>query len=257
MRPPLLFLYVCRSGRSITEPSSISRTALTKLPRHVSLGPARQFSQCSLRLLPSKSQTSAQPAKLQFPRNEAIKPFLVRFVDPATGRLSDPEPLSKFLLGIDRSLHDLVEVSPGIVKLLPSLNTRGRSSKAGTAGAGNKDQEKEKKKSALVNKTIELNYAIDAHDLQHRLQKLREFLEKGYRVEVVLARKRRTRLTTIEERQKVLESVRAVLGEVKGGIEWKKEDGVLEKGSKRLFFQGKLPATPSTSAVKDTEQLES
>ena len=61
-------------------------------------------------------------------------------------------------------------------------------------------------------KSIELNWAIDAHDLSHRLKQLTTFLDKGRRVEVILTAKRHKRKATVDEikhvMQRVLDTVR-------------------------------------------------
>ena len=60
-----------------------------------------------------------------------------------------------------------------------------------------RDAEKAKavaaRRSIVATKTIELNWAIDGNDLGHRLQRIKDFLGKGNRVEVMMAPKRKGR----------------------------------------------------------------
>ncbi|GAB1196467.1 hypothetical protein APSETT444_005738 [Aspergillus pseudonomiae] len=74
-----------------------------------------------------------------------------------------------------------------------------------------REQERAKAKAAHVNKNslkqIELNWAIDAHDLAHRLKQLTSFLDKGRKVEVILTKKRGKRSPTVEEVKHVMDSV--------------------------------------------------
>ncbi|KAJ5771203.1 uncharacterized protein N7511_003254 [Penicillium nucicola] len=79
-----------------------------------------------------------------------------------------------------------------------------------------RETEKAKAKAARAPKntlkSIELNWAIDAHDLSHRLKQLTNFLDKGRKVEVILTSKRHKRRATVDEikqvMQKVLDTVR-------------------------------------------------
>jgi translation initiation factor IF-3 len=87
-------------------------------------------------------------------------------------------------------------------------------------------------------KTIELNWAIDANDLGHRLAKMKEFLEKGSKVEVILAPKRRGRKATPEESRAVVDRIMAAVGEVDGAKEAKMMAGNLGAQC-TIFLEGK------------------
>lgn len=56
-------------------------------------------------------------------------------------------------------------------------------------------------------KQVELNWAIDAHDLSHRLKQLSKFLGKGRKVEIILTRKQGKRPPTAQEVKHVMDSV--------------------------------------------------
>lgn len=67
------------------------------------------------------------------------------------------------------------------------------------------ERQKEWRRKQKNLKELEINWAIDWHDLKHRLDRFLEFLEKGKRVEVTLARKRKSRPATPEEANALVE----------------------------------------------------
>lgn len=102
--------------------------------------------------------------------------------------------------------------------------------------------EKAKAKAArgsITEKTIELNWAIDGNDLNHRLTKMKGFLEKGFRVDVVLGAKRKGRKATEEEAEALIEKIKKAACEVEGTRESKPKEGKL-LGMLTLQFEGKL-----------------
>ncbi|KAF2860001.1 hypothetical protein K470DRAFT_277295 [Piedraia hortae CBS 480.64] len=104
-----------------------------------------------------------------------------------------------------------------------------------------RDKEKKKKKEGKERaKTIELNWAIDGNDLAHRLGKLKEFLEEGRRVEVLLAVKRKGgRRASTEECKRLLEKIRGTVGEVEGAGEMKPMEGKVG-GFVTMTLQGQV-----------------
>lgn len=86
-------------------------------------------------------------------------------------------------------------------------------------------------------KNLELNWAIGGGDLKHRMNKLREFLEEGRRVEVLLGPKKRGRKATPEEAQGVMKAVLGAADECKGAKEVKREGAV--GGVLTIVFEGK------------------
>lgn len=87
-------------------------------------------------------------------------------------------------------------------------------------------------------KTIELNWAIEQGDLSHRMDRLREFLGKGYKVEVLLAKKRKGRVATPEEGQALVSKIKEVITEG-GWKEQKAQEGELGK-QVTIFAEGKV-----------------
>lgn len=87
-------------------------------------------------------------------------------------------------------------------------------------------------------KTLELNWAIDVNnDLNHRLNKVKEFLAEGRRVEIVLAKKKRGRVATREECDNVLSRINAAIEEVKGAKQIKAMEGKVG-GVAMLLLEG-------------------
>lgn len=104
--------------------------------------------------------------------------------------------------------------------------------------------EREKRKAwnstqrAARGKEMELNWALDRHDLAHRLDKLQQFLRKGERVEISLTGKRRGRQATFEQRQVVLDTIRDRIRQTDGAREYKSVEGKIS-GPVRVFAEGK------------------
>ncbi|KAI1375274.1 hypothetical protein F4677DRAFT_446779 [Hypoxylon crocopeplum] len=86
-------------------------------------------------------------------------------------------------------------------------------------------------------KELELSWGIAGHDLEHKLRRLRTFLEKGMHVEVVLAKKRRGRAAPPEQAEAVLAQVHEAVASVEGAKESRKMDGSVG-GVLHLFFEG-------------------
>jgi len=101
---------------------------------------------------------------------------------------------------------------------------------------------KEAKKKVVTNKILEVNWAIADGDLGNKATQLENFLREGRRVEVLLARKKRARVATGEECQKVLKRIRDVIKAVPGAKEEKTEGKMGEKMS--LVFENRKMKEP-------------
>lgn len=98
----------------------------------------------------------------------------------------------------------------------------------------------------LAPKELEVNWAIDEHDLSHRLNVMRSFLEQGRRVELKLAPKRRGRRASIEEAENLLKKIRNVVSEVDGATEWQQ---IIGKPLEVMLMQFQGKATSNTRAA--------
>jgi translation initiation factor IF-3 len=129
------------------------------------------------------------------------------------------------------SLVVVVPGGPGVPPICKIMNKEAmRAAEKAKAKAG---------RGVVTTKTIELNWAIDGNDLTHRIAKLKGFLEKGYRVEVVLAPKKKGRKATEEDAERVMGRIKGAVGEVRGAKEFKPMEGKL-LGLTTLCFEGKV-----------------
>lgn len=136
------------------------------------------------------------------------------------GTLTEPVLLQDALDKLDKSQFFLVQVAAptpercAICKIVTKAEMREK-----------KSQTKKAIKAAILpTKRIELNWSIDAHDLQHRLGQLESFLEKGKRVELALMRKKGKRPATNSEADALIAKVREKIQEV-GAVEAKPMTG--------------------------------
>ncbi|KAF2659846.1 hypothetical protein K491DRAFT_688944 [Lophiostoma macrostomum CBS 122681] len=102
-------------------------------------------------------------------------------------------------------------------------------------------------------KNLELNWAIAGGDLSHRLEKLREFLREGRKVEVMIGPKRRGKKASDEECQSMMEAVRSAVEDVKGAREVKQPDGVMGDVM-TLTFEGKESEETQQKTIEEEEK---
>jgi len=122
-----------------------------------------------------------------------------------------------------------------------------------------KEQEKARKETArrLARiKELELNWAIASHDLGHKMKQMKGFLEKGYKVEVIFAKKRGSRMATRDEAEALVKAVRDVVAEVRGAKEWKAADGQPPKVMKLYLDAPPSAKAPSKSSAVNSESSE-
>ncbi|EAL90546.1 putative translation initiation factor IF3 [Aspergillus fumigatus Af293] len=149
----------------------------------------------------SRRLPSQQPRQTQI-RDEDIRSEYIQIVNE-NGDLEPAMKLRDVLRSFDRSENFLVQVSPALPGRPPICKIMNKMAM--------REHERAKAKAAHATKTavkqIELNWAIDSHDLAHRLKQLTNFLEKGRRVEIILTRKKGKRAPTVEEIKNVMDSV--------------------------------------------------
>ncbi|KAI0852355.1 hypothetical protein F5Y00DRAFT_193746 [Daldinia vernicosa] len=249
----------------------LSRNRITSLaPRITSpyLLPPRLFS--SSRLLPKPNAATLPSPSLPPPRqtrtlsttpilhridqsekrptNNKIPYDYVRVVGPPPDNaLSPARHIDSVLATINPRTHTLVMVAPPPPSADPSTP------EAEAAICRIIDNEAAKaaaRRKAANTKELEFSWGISAHDLGHKLRRLRQFLDLGLNVEVILAKKRGAKPVSTETAQAVLEAVRGVLGLVDGAKETRKMDGRVG-GVVRLYFEG-----PSEKRRKKKKELE-
>ncbi|CCX12048.1 hypothetical protein FPQ18DRAFT_355455 [Pyronema domesticum] len=173
-------------------------------------------------------------------------------------------PLSQILSEIDRSTYQLVCLNPAAKEgpLICKLRTiedlraedREKYSKAG------KEKRKAKKPEKIVTKEIEISWAIDSNDLKHRMKKVTEFLDKGWKVELRLGIKKGMAKQALSTMKALLEHVRGIC--LEHGTEVYDPEG--EIGRKYMMtFEGKKKvdkggdaATKGNAAVEDDAAAE-
>lgn len=155
----------------------------------------------------------------KWPSNEAIGGPYVQLVNKDND-LDPPVRLSQVLASFDHREWFLQQVSEGapdrppVCKILNKKETKIKE----------KARAKAAKATKVQTKKLELNWAIDAHDLKHRLGQLTTFLEKGAKVELVLTKKKGKRAATVDEIKHVMQSVMDTTKEI-GGTQVKAMEG--------------------------------
>jgi len=188
----------------------------------------------SRRLISKKYAPTAPQAPLTLststhPLDEAISSSHVHLVDEV-GNLQHPEPLTTILLSFDRKQFALRQVGVHEETLVPIGRIVSKAWLREVAQA----VWKPKKDVADATKQVELSWAIDSHDLFHRLRRIQEFLREGRRVEVLVAAKKKGRTTTKDEVDVIMKAVRDAIKEVDGASEWKAMEG--EAGMEVILY---------------------
>lgn len=167
--------------------------------------------------------------------DEAISSLNVHFVD-SDEVFHRNTSLSKLLTTFDRATYRLRQVALDQEDNLPICKLITEQE----LWAERRQKEKPKKTVADTSKQVELNWAAERNDVEHRVKKLQEFLREGRKVEVLLAPKpqRKGRKATPEEIEGMLKTLRAAVAEVEGAAEWKAMDGVEGKQSILYFRPG-------------------
>lgn len=183
--------------------------------------------------------------------NNRIPSATVQLADE-NGSLLPPVPIQKVLQMIDPYKNFLAmvskpgQVNPPVCKILNRVDELKRLRQAAKAQS--------KRNKTTSPKQIELNWAIDQNDFGHKLDQLRGFLEKGHKVEVFLARKRRGRQATPEEGEEMLRRLNEMVKKVDGACVWKPMEGKV-LASATLYFGGRGAAIDPEPAPAPVEKL--
>lgn len=174
----------------------------------------------------------------EFVLDEDIPTRDVQLKDAETGKLRPPQSLVSILSTIDRDVmvvRCLVAPpnAPAVVEVIPHSDLVDR--------LKNKEiHAMEHARSTRVKrpKQIEVNWALSSNDLQLKLKQLRDFLEKGKRVDILLASRKRQRKATLEEAQNVVSEIRRTIEEIEGCKEIAPMDGKI--GGQALMIVQKV-----------------
>lgn len=183
------------------------------------------------------------------PRDDEISAYKVYLVQPDT-RLSEPLYLSDVLArrALDekgRFTQFVQEVSAAAAdeeRPYPVCKLYDKKAVREAEEARRKTARAMKRTGAGKSKQLDLSWTMSDNDLGHRMAKLREFLEKGWRVEIVFGSQRRSgwtkkREASEEEARGVLEKIRKAVGEVEGAQEREMQGAVGKEAV--LIFVGK------------------
>ncbi|KAF3063645.1 putative translation initiation factor protein [Daldinia childiae] len=174
------------------------------------------------------------------PTNGKIPYDYVRVVGPPPDNaLSPAQPIGTVLASLNPKTHTLV-----MRRHMPHRRQRGLQSRRARSRAA-------RARKAVDTKELEFSWGIEPHDMGHKLRRLRQFLDLGLNVEVILAKKRHAKPVSIEAAEAVLEAVRSALTLVDGAKEVRKMDGKVG-GVVRLYFEG--PSEKKRRKKKDLEQ---
>ncbi|KAL4075619.1 hypothetical protein J3A83DRAFT_4077190, partial [Scleroderma citrinum] len=148
--------------------------------------------------------------------NEKIPYRLVRVVDPETDKLSPTKQLLQNLLSSLDLKKWIVELVAETPEPIVRISDRKESFQKF------KEQRKAMKKglkSGEAPKEIQLTWGTAAGDISHKLAKARLHLEKGFKADVVFARRKGQELPTRKEMQARVEEVALELEDI--AKEWK------------------------------------
>ena len=154
---------------------------------------------------------------------------MVYMVRPSDGRLTEPQFLSKVLSSRERDERGrftqfVQEVSPPSQDRPYPVCKMYDKKAAREAAEARQKAVKAMKRANRQSKQLDLSWTMSDNDLGHRMARLKEFLQKGWRVEIVFGSQRksgwsRKREASEEEARGVLEKIRSTVTEVEGAQE--------------------------------------
>ncbi|KIK07643.1 hypothetical protein K443DRAFT_168371 [Laccaria amethystina LaAM-08-1] len=177
----------------------------------------------------TKQQKASSPRNQN--RGENIKQRIVQLVDQETGKPGPPRNLGDILASIDEKTHyvELVSETPApLVKIFDKAEEKIRylARKAQAKASAQRNQRKE----------IQLTWSTQPGDIAHKLAKVREELEKGCRVDLVFAPKKKTNCPPIMVMRQRLDEFVAGCADLSS--EWRER--VFERGMGLVFLQSKV-----------------
>ncbi|SDA06012.1 BZ3501_MvSof-1269-A2-R1_C54g00295 [Microbotryum saponariae] len=142
----------------------------------------------------------ATTPKIDPNQDEDIPLRQIILVDPETNALLPPAPLRTILSQLDRTRYSilLVATDKGICKI---LDKKKEYDKKKDKAQAIKDKNEQARNNASPSssggggasvatgsppKEIQMTWGVSTHDLEHKLKKGRQFLEKGHRVTVII-----------------------------------------------------------------------
>lgn len=155
----------------------------------------------------------------EFTKDEEIESYQVRVRGPESegghATISEPQILRHLLRDLDREKQCIIQLSkPGTTEypVVQIADKNALRKQVRDKERHVKEQQKESRDKKP--KQIEMNWAIDGHDLGIKLKQLENFLGKGKRVEILLASKRKGRKAELAEAMALLKEIRSRLAEM-------------------------------------------
>ena len=192
--------------------------------------------------LASLSQSNLPRQNLdRHPRDEEIKASKVCIVG-SDKRLSDPIPTYDALQLRQRDekgrllqyLQEVASANEEKGRYYPTCKLFDSKVVRETKEARRKSSKEDK----VQRKQLEVSWHATDNDLSHRLRKLKEFLEKGWRVDLIFGRRGRHREASQDNINRVSNRIKEVVKEVDGARETKALKGI-EGGPATLSYEGK------------------
>ncbi|KAI9816790.1 MAG: hypothetical protein M1827_001435 [Pycnora praestabilis] len=181
----------------------------------------------------TRAYANAQQTPRRAARDEEIRAREVQIVNE-NGKLNLPARLDSILRSLDRKTSFLVQVAPSEPDKPPICKIIGKEELRQTERL----KAKPNKNPSTIVKQLELNWAIDSNDLNHRMNKMEEFLNQGRRVEILLAAKRKGRKATMDQAEAVVKRIREKVKGLESAKESKEMEGKI-LGQATLYFEGK------------------
>ncbi|KAI6245169.1 Translation initiation factor IF-3 [Erysiphe necator] len=160
------------------------------------------------------TSTTIKPKKLRLPRNEEITAESITVVDE-NGKISGPHQTKNFFEDFDLENKSLVTILEGNPEdgrpPLCRIYDRSLLRKKEINDLKNKGKIK-----VIPTKTLEISWTVDENDLNIKLRRLKEFLEKGCHVDLFLKAKKRGRPVTLDEGEKIVQRIQNTVKEAGG-----------------------------------------
>ncbi|TLD24244.1 hypothetical protein PspLS_06657 [Pyricularia sp. CBS 133598] len=177
----------------------------------------------------------------RFPRDTELLEVCEKIVFREADGLSEPQSVVEVLKNGDLKTNQLECIAlPGPTNkglLYPVCRFMNREQ----LRREQKEREKAARRTKVMTKEMEINWAITKHDLGHKMKQLLKFLQKGCQCEITFQNKLRgKKKATMEEMQETVRLVREAIMEIPGANEYKTADGSIGSPVYKMFWQ----ATP-------------
>ncbi|KAF3908578.1 hypothetical protein ABW21_db0208744 [Orbilia brochopaga] len=239
----LLSIYTASSSPSQLPPSFL--LPRSNHDRLAAVHPAITTQRCHAHNLirfpasPTLGPQFIEDARVRYPYDEEITAHNASYIDE-TGKLVGKFPVTQILRSYDHNKYHLIQLANPdtlpddaeghIVRLFLKDTLLAK-----LAEERENNLRKKKKSPRDIVKEVQIAWGIDLHDLRHRLEKVASFLEKGNRIEIMIAKKKGQAKVAQERLDEVMEVVDDFLY-YNGGEPVKKREGEVG-GQLKIFVQ--------------------